>query len=28
LAKKHDDENGYSFDSNACYRCHPKGEGD
>ena len=26
LANDHDDENGYKFESNACYSCHPKGE--
>ncbi len=24
LAKKHENENNYTFDSNACYKCHPK----
>jgi hypothetical protein len=28
LANEHDDENDYKFDSNACYKCHPKGEAD
>lgn len=26
LANDHDDVSGYSFSSNACYSCHPKGE--
>jgi hypothetical protein len=25
---KHDDVNGYSYDSQACYRCHPRGRAD
>lgn len=28
MDREHSDENGYSYDSESCYRCHPRGEGD
>lgn len=28
LAKEHDDERDYKYESSACYKCHPKGEAD